>query len=46
MSKRPIYDCADCIHLIKNEYPFIPYWIIKRVLFAHDIYLYSIGATN
>ena len=43
MSKRPIYDCADCMALIKKKYPFIPYWIIARVLHAEEIYMYNVG---
>ena len=43
MSKRPIYYCADCMTLIKKKYPFIPCWIIARVLYAEEIYMHNVG---
>lgn len=38
-----IFDTVDCIKLIKKKYPYIPIWIIKRVLFGQDLYMHKIG---
>lgn len=38
-----IYDTIDCMKLIKKHYPWMPYWIIRRVLFAEELYMYKIG---
>ena len=38
-----VYDTIDCIKLIKKTYPFIPKCIIRRVLYAEEKYMYSVG---
>ncbi len=44
MSKKPlIYDTLDCMKLIKKKYPWIPICIIRRVLFAEELYMHEIG---
>lgn len=40
---KPFYDIVDSINLIHKKYPFIPIWIIRRVLFAEDLYEKSVG---
>lgn len=41
--KIKIYDTVDCMKLIKKTYPFIPKWVIRRVLFAEELYMHKIG---
>ena len=43
MSNKPVYDTLDCIRLIKKKYPLIPIYIIRRVLFAEELYMHKIG---
>ena len=44
MSKKPlIYDTLDCMKLIKKKYPWITICIIRRVLFAEELYMHEIG---
>ena len=43
MEKSLIYDTKDCMKLIKKKYPWIPICIIRRVLFAEELYMYKIG---
>ena len=43
MSNTPIYDTLACIQLIKKKYPLIPICIIRRVLFAEELYMHKIG---
>lgn len=44
MSKKPlIYDTLDCMKLIKKKYSWIPICIIRRVLFAEELYMHEIG---
>ena len=43
MKKSLIYDTEDCMKLIKKKYPWIPICIIRRVLFAEELYKYKIG---
>ena len=38
-----VWDTIDCMKLIKKRYPFIPKWIIQRVLFAEGLYMYKVG---
>lgn len=38
-----IYDTRDCMNLIKKKYPYIPRWIIKRILYAEELYMFKIG---
>ena len=46
MEKSLIYDTKDCMKLIKKKYPWIPICIIRRVLFAEELYMYKIGIIN
>lgn len=41
-----VYVPNDCIKMVKRIYPFIPKWIIKRVMFANDIYMHKVGIIN
>lgn len=43
MEKSLIFDTVDCMKLIKKKYPWIPICIIRRVLFAQDLYMHKIG---
>lgn len=43
MSNKLVYDTLDCMRLIKKKYPLIPICIIRRVLFAEDVYMHKIG---
>ena len=43
MGNKPVYDILDCMKLIKKKYPLIPICIIRRVLFANDLYMHKIG---
>lgn len=43
MSNKLVYDTLDCMRLIKKKYPWIPRSIIRRVLFAEELYMYKIG---
>lgn len=45
MSKKsvPVYDTLDCMRLIKKRFPWIPRCIIRRVLFAEELYMNKIG---
>ena len=43
MGNKPVYDILDCMKLIKKKYPLIPICIIRRVLFANDLYMLKIG---
>lgn len=46
MNKKLIYDTVECMKLIKKKYPFIPKWIIQRVLFGEELYMHKIGIIN
>lgn len=41
-----VYDCVDCINRIKKKYPLIPIGIIRRVLYAEELYMKEIGIIN
>ena len=43
MSTGPNYYAEDFIKLIKKKYPLIPIFIIRRVLFAEELYMYKVG---
>ena len=43
MSNTLVYDTLDSMRLIKKKYPLIPICIIRRVLFAEDVYMHKIG---
>ena len=46
MSNKIVYDTLDCMRLIKKKYPWIPRSIIRRVLFAEELYMYKVGIIN
>ena len=37
------YDTIDCMKLIKKKYPWIPMFIVRRVLFAEELYMHKMG---
>ena len=41
MNKDLIYDTLDCMRGIKKKYPWIPKFIIRRVLFAEECYMHK-----
>ena len=43
MSNKPIYDTIDCMKLIKKKYPLMPMFIIRRVLYAEELYMHKVG---
>lgn len=42
MNKDKIYDTLDAMNFIKKKYPWIPIFIIRRVLFANDLYMVNV----
>lgn len=46
MKQNIYYDTLDCMRLIKKKYPWIPTFIIRRVLFAEELYMHKIGIIN
>ena len=40
------YDTVDCMKLIRKKYPLIPMFIIRRVLFAEELYMHTIGVSD
>lgn len=43
MDNKLVYDTVDCMSLIKKKYPFIPMWVIRRVLYAEELYMHKVG---
>lgn len=43
MSDKLVYDSVECMELIKKKYPLIPKAIIRRVLFAEELYMHEVG---
>ncbi|MCQ2088488.1 MAG: hypothetical protein MJZ37_10580 [Bacilli bacterium] len=41
-----VYDTVDCMNRIKRKYPLIPIGIIRRVLYAEELYMKEIGIIN
>ena len=37
------YDTIECMKLIKKKYPWVPIFIIRRVLFAEELYMHKMG---
>ena len=37
------YDSIDCMKLVKKKDPWIPIFIIQRVLFAEELYMHEVG---
>jgi hypothetical protein len=37
------YDAVDCMKLIRKKYPLIPMFIVRRVLFAEELYMHKVG---
>ena len=46
MNSGKYYDTIDCMKLIKKKYPWIPICIIRRVLFAEELYMHKVGIIN
>lgn len=46
MKKNIVYDTVDCMKRIKKIYPWIPIFIIRRVLFAEEVYMHEIGVID
>lgn len=40
------YDTLECMRSVKKKYPYIPKWIIRRVLFAEVLYMHKKGINN
>lgn len=38
-----IYEPNDCMKLVRKKYPLIPKCIIRRVLFAEELYMKKVG---
>lgn len=38
-----IYDCEECMKLIKETFPCIPMGVIRRVLYAEEKYMKKAG---
>lgn len=43
---KPVYDTIDCMKLIKKKYPWIPIAVIRRVLYAEELYMKKVGIIN
>ena len=43
MGDKLIYDTVDCMRMIKKKYPLIPKSVIRRVLFAEELYMHKVG---
>ena len=43
MNEMKVYDTMECMKLVKKIYPWIPIFIIRRVLYAAEAYMYKIG---
>lgn len=43
MGKGLVYDTLDCMRCIKKKYPWMPRFIIRRILFAEELYMYKVG---
>ena len=39
----PCYEYTDCIKLIHDKYPFIPRFVINRVLYGEELYMQKLG---
>ena len=37
------YDTLDCMRSIKKKYPWMPRFIIRRVLYAEELYMHKVG---
>lgn len=46
MSDKLVYDTVECMEFIKKKYPLIPKAIIRRVLFAEELYMHKVGIIN
>ena len=46
MSDKLVYDVTDCVKLIKHRYPWIPRFVIEKVLFAEECYMQKVGIIN
>lgn len=43
MNEMKVYDTMECMKLIKKIYPWIPIFIIRKVLYAEEVYMHKIG---
>ena len=43
MNEMKVYDTMECMKLVKKIYPWIPIFIIRRVLYAEEVYMHKIG---
>lgn len=43
MGKGLVYDTLDCMRYIKKKYPWMPRFIIRRILFAEELYMHKVG---
>lgn len=41
--KKPMYYNVEAIKFIHKKYSFVPIWVIRRILYANDLYMYSQG---
>lgn len=46
MGHKLVYDSIECMKLIKKKYPLIPKAVIRRVLFAEELYMHKKGIIN
>lgn len=46
MEEKLVYDTVECMKLIKKKYPYIPMWVIRRVLFAEELYIMTLRLSN
>lgn len=37
------YDTTDCMNLIKKKYPWIPIFVIRRILYGEELYMHKVG---
>ena len=45
-NEQKVYDTLDCMKLIKKKYPWVPICIIRRILYAEELYMYKVGIIN
>lgn len=43
MGKGLVYDTLDCMRYIKKKYSWMPRFIIRRILFAEELYMHKVG---
>ena len=45
-NEQKVYDTLDCMKLIKKKYPWVPICVIRRILYAEELYMYKVGIIN